>query len=115
MSHLQMLPIWANLKSRKVVEKLTLNYIPNNKMLDLFELKTFADDKSNVADIMISLFHGVENIAGKGENAGSQHFLLFPQCFQKPLSITLKVEIVCNGLTLSQTIPRYLPICSTSL
>ena len=24
----------------------------------------------------------VENIAGKGENAGNQHFLLFPQCFQ---------------------------------
>ena len=24
-----------------------------------------------------------ENIAGKGENAGHQHFLLFPQCFQK--------------------------------
>ena len=22
-----------------------------------------------------------ENIAGKGENAGTQHFLLFPQCF----------------------------------
>ena len=26
---------------------------------------------------------GVENIVGKGENAGYQHFLLFPQCFQK--------------------------------
>ena len=23
----------------------------------------------------------VENIVGKGENAGNQHFLLFPQCF----------------------------------
>ena len=23
-----------------------------------------------------------ENIVGKGENAGYQHFLLFPQCFQ---------------------------------
>ena len=23
-----------------------------------------------------------ENILGKGENAGYQHFLLFPQCFQ---------------------------------
>ena len=27
----------------------------------------------------------VENIVGKGENAGYQHFLLFPQCFQKSL------------------------------
>ena len=25
----------------------------------------------------------VENIVGKGENAGYKHFLLFPQCFQK--------------------------------
>ena len=25
----------------------------------------------------------VENIAGKGENAGYQHFLHFPQCFQE--------------------------------
>ena len=25
----------------------------------------------------------VENIEGKGENAGYQHFLLFPKCFQK--------------------------------
>ena len=26
----------------------------------------------------------VENIVGKEENAGYQHFLLFSQCFQKP-------------------------------
>ena len=37
----------------------------------------------------------VENIVGKGENAGYQHFLLFPQCFQKAsFSGTLKVGIV---------------------
>jgi hypothetical protein len=37
----------------------------------------------------------VENIVGKGENAGYQHFLLFPQSFQKT-SYTglLKVGIV---------------------
>ena len=28
-------------------------------------------------------FDRVENIVGKRENAGYQHFLLFPQCFQK--------------------------------
>ena len=32
---------------------------------------------------MISVFDGVENIVGKGENAGYQHFLLFLQCFKK--------------------------------
>ena len=31
---------------------------------------------------MISVFNRVENV-GKGENAGYQHFLLFPHCFQK--------------------------------
>ena len=37
----------------------------------------------------------VENIVGKGENAGYQHFLLFPQCFPKAfLSGSLKVWIV---------------------
>ena len=29
----------------------------------------------------------IENIVGKGENAGYQHFLLFPQWFQKVLTI----------------------------
>ena len=37
----------------------------------------------------------VENIAGKGENAGYQHFLLFPQCFQMASVLWLsKVGIV---------------------
>ena len=37
----------------------------------------------------------VENIAGRGENAGHQHFLLFPQCFQKAsFSRSLKVGTV---------------------
>ena len=37
----------------------------------------------------------VENIVEKGENAGFQHFLLFPQCFQKASFLGLsKVRIV---------------------
>ena len=37
----------------------------------------------------------VENIVGKGENAGYWHFLLFPQCFQKASLLGLvKVGIV---------------------
>ena len=37
----------------------------------------------------------VENVVRKGENAGNQHFLLFPQCFQKfTFSGSLKVGIV---------------------
>ena len=39
-----------------------------------------------------------ENIEGNGENAGYQHFLLFPQCFQK-VSFTgsLSQDFVVKG------------------
>ena len=45
--------------------------------MDLTKLKAFADDKINVAQMMIPVLDSVENIVGKGENAGYQHFLLF--------------------------------------
>ena len=32
----------------------------------------------------MSVFDRKENIVGKGENAGYQHFLLFTQCFEAP-------------------------------
>ena len=75
--------------------KKCFNRLPNDKILALSKLKALADDKLNVAKIMISVSYWVENIVGKGENAGYQHFLLFPQCFQKvsPLA-SLKVGIV---------------------
>ena len=77
------------------IEKKLLNSLPNNKILDETKLSAHADDKLNVAKMMISLFDGVENTVGKGENAGYQHFLLFPQCFPKPSSLgLLKVGIV---------------------
>ena len=63
------------------------NPLPNDKILDVTKLKAFADDKLNVATMMFSLYDRVENTAGKGENAGNQHFLLFPQCFPKPSSL----------------------------
>ena len=61
----------------------TFNSLPNNKFLDWTKLKAFADDKINVTEKLKSVLERVENIVGKGENAGYQHFLLFPQCFQK--------------------------------
>ena len=52
-------------------------------------------ERFNVAKFIIPVFDRVENIVGKGENAGNQHFLLFPQCFQKIFSSgLLKVGIV---------------------
>ena len=59
------------------------NPLPNDKTLDQSSLKDFADDKMNATYKMNFAMERVENIVGKGENAGYQHFLLFPQCFQK--------------------------------
>ena len=62
------------------------------------KLKAFADIKLNVARMMIALFNRVENTGGKGENAVSQHFLLFPQCFPKPSFLSsLKVTNCWTG------------------
>ena len=44
---------------------------------------------------MNSAFDRLENIVGKTENAGYQHFLFFPQHFQKDSFLrSLKVGIV---------------------
>ena len=80
---------------RRNCKQKIINPLPNNKILDVTKLKAFADDKLNVARTMISLLDRIENTVGKGENAGYQHFLLFPQCFPKPSSLgSLKVRIV---------------------
>ena len=60
------------------------NSLPNNKILDMTKLKAFADDKLIIAEMTDFLFDRAENTVGKGENAGLQHFLIFPQCFLKP-------------------------------
>ena len=70
-----------------------INSLPNDKILVLTKLKAFADDILSVDKRTISVFNGLENIVGKAENAGYQHFLLFPQYFQKA-SYTRSLKIV---------------------
>ena len=71
------------------------NSLPDDKILYWSKLKALADDKIELAQMMIFVFDEVENNVGKGANAGYQHFLLFPQCFQKaPHTGSLKVMIV---------------------
>ena len=53
------------------------------KNLDLSKLKAFADDNLNVYQKLKFALGRVENIVGKGENAGYQHFLLFSTMFSK--------------------------------
>ena len=72
-----------------------LNSLPNEKIIDLFKLKAFADEKLKVIQMAKLVLNEAENIVGKEENDGYQHFLLFPQCFQKAFSLgSLKVENV---------------------
>ena len=44
--------------------------------------------------MMISVFDKVENIVGKEENAGYQHFLLFLRCFQKSSHTGLQKVVI---------------------
>ena len=74
---------------------LGINPLLDDKVLGLQKLKAFADDKSNVTQSIKVVFHRIENSVGKEENAGYQHFVLFPQCFQKAFSSNAsKVVIV---------------------
>ena len=67
------------------------NSVSQDKISDRFKLKRFADNKIDATEKLKFVLERVENIVGKGENAGYQHFLLFPQCFQKTsLSGSLK-------------------------
>ena len=63
--------------------KRVFNSLPNDKSLAWSILEAFANDKIKVDKMEIFVFDRIENIVGKAENAGSQHFLLFSQCFQR--------------------------------
>ena len=72
-----------------------LNSLPNDKIIDWSKLKASADDNINVTEKLKFVLGRAQNIVGKGENAGYQHFLLFPPCFQKAsYKGPLKVGIV---------------------
>ena len=59
------------------------NSLPNDKILDWSKFKAFADDKINETKELTFVLEREESIVERGENAGHQHFILFPQCFQK--------------------------------
>ena len=47
----------------------SVNSLPNDKILDWYKLKTFADDKIKVLKMMVFVFENVKSIVGEGENA----------------------------------------------
>ena len=73
---------WSRLKAF-ADNKINVTPLPEDKILDWSRLKAFTDNKINVTPKQKFFLGWVENIVGKGENDGYQHFLLFPQCFQK--------------------------------
>ena len=75
------------------MDNLWFNSLPKRQYFGL--AKAFIDDKIYVAKKMKFVLERVENIMGKGEQAGYQHVLLFPKYFQKALSSgSLKVGVV---------------------
>ena len=63
-----------------------LNYELTLNQTEIFgpiQIQSICRRQNNRDSVNEVVSGGIENIVGKGENAGYQHFLLFPQCFQK--------------------------------
>ena len=73
---------------------IVIESLPNNRIQTRSILNVLAENKINVNYKLKFFGVRVENIVGKGENAGNQHFLLHSQGFQKgsyPGSLTVMV------------------------
>ena len=87
------------LESVKYTQYQILKSLPNDKIFDCSKLLAFAEAKINVTEKLKLILGRAENIVGKGENVGNQHFLLFPQCFLKCSSVgSLRLGIVWTSL-----------------
>ena len=87
------------------------NSLSEDKIVKLSRLKEYEDNKINVIQKINCVWEKVENIAGKGENAGYKNFVLFHSVFKIiyphyifPSSLTLCIAIgqskmsMCNGV-----------------
>ena len=61
-------------KHRSIIPRL---FLPNDKILDWSKFKAFIDDKINVTEKLKFVLGRMENIEGKGENAGLPVFSPF--------------------------------------
>ena len=76
---------------------LTLNPFPNDKFWTLPNEKILQMTISNLIKMVKKVLKKwVENIAGKGEIAHYEQFLLFPQCFRKSCNAD-KYQKSCNA------------------
>ena len=67
-----------------------VNSLPDDKFLVLSELEAIAGDKLNVTKNIKLVFHRVNNIVRKGENAGYQHFSFTHNVFERVFFIPPK-------------------------
>ena len=82
------------IQNKKNISAFT-KFFTKRQNLNRSKLKAFADDKINVNEKLKNRVGKGKKHCGKRKNAGYQHFLLLPQCFQKPtVSQLLKVRIV---------------------
>ena len=59
------------------------NLFSNDKILEWYKLRAFADNKLNRTQKAKFALERVENNVGKGENVGYQLFLHLPHCFKE--------------------------------
>ena len=90
----------------------TLNSFPNDKILDWFKLKDFADDKINVTQRLNFILGMAENFVGKEEKCPLPPFSSFPTMFSKDffLRVVRSQDCVVKGkslLTPYHTIPIF--------
>ena len=71
------------------------------------DLYSHSDNCPNFNPYPAICYDMIENIVGAGENAGYQHFLLFPKCFQKTFSY--------GSFNPLPNKPWFLCVCSASL
>ena len=74
--------VWSHLTHTSLTHT-SPNFLPNDKILDWYELKEFAGDHLKFDENGRMFYKQVENTVEKGEIACYKQFLLFPQCFQK--------------------------------
>ena len=73
-----------------------LNPLPDDKILCLTKLKAFADDKLNVTQNVKVVFHRIENIEGKKENAGASIFFFSHSVFKRLFSPVRQKSALCG-------------------
>ena len=78
-----------HIKTRACLGK--VNYLSNNKILDLSKFKELADDKIDEDQALKIVFKRGENtvVKQKKKNAGYQHFIVFTECFSKAFFLRL--------------------------